>query len=1119
MNFNTKFLNLAHSRLKKSMIILIIALMGGVVPIYSQKISVNFKNATIKEVVDVLRTKHNYSFSMNLSDIDMDKRVNYNAQNVEIAEVLNFVFEGQEIDSSINGNIITIRKGEGSRNSSSQPQKVVSISGKVVDETGEPVVGASIIIKGTTNGTITNIDGVYTLEANTTQILVISFIGYDDQEIVVGSDSSFDVTLVPSNVGLNEVVVTALGIKREEKALSYNVQQVSNEEFLKNKDANFVNALSGKVAGVNINSSSSGVGGASKVVMRGTKSISQSSNALYVIDGVPMFNMGGEGGTEFGSQGSTEGIADINPEDIESVSVLTGAAAAALYGSNAANGAIVITTKKGLVGATSLSVSSSTELMRAFVTPEFQTRYGTGDMSSNVRILDKSWGRKLNDANHMGYSPIKDFLKTSVVSTNSVSLSTGTEKNQTYLSASYLDSKGIVENNKYKRYNFTFRNTTSFLKDKMKLDIGGSYIRQTDCNMVNQGTYSNPLVTAYLFPRGDDWNDVKMYERYDTRRKISTQYWPQGIHDFTGQNPYWIAHRNLRENEKDRYMLNTGLSYDVLSWLNIGGRVRIDNSANDYERKLYATTNQTIAEGSDNGFYGITKTQMNQTYADFLTNINKRFNDVTLQANVGASYSDIKSDQLSNRGPIRQDGIPNLFTVFQQDNVTTKRGQDGYHDQTQSVFASTELGYKGSYYLTLTARNDWPSMLAGPHSNTKSFFYPSVGTSFVVSEIFGLPQQIQYAKVRASYAEVGLPFARHLATPTFPWDYKNNVWELRSHYPMYNLKPEKTESWEIGITTKFLKHFDLDFSYYKTETFNQTFDPEISVSSGYSKMYLQTGNVRNTGFELALGYQNKWGDLSWSSNYTLSSNKNKILELVKDYKHPETGTLITKERLNIGGLSNARFILKKGGGLGDLYSIADLKRDSDGNVFVDEKGNLEANYKVEDIKLGSVFPKANMAWRNDLKYKSFSFGFMVSARLGGVVYSATQAAMDLYGVSKVSADARDRGVVFVNGKDQITPQEWYTTIGAQSGIPQFYTYSATNVRLQEASIGYTIPRSKLNNVADVSLSLVGRNLLMIYNKAPFDPEAVASTGNYYQGIDNFMMPSMSSVGFNVRVKF
>ena len=391
--------------------------------------------------------------------------------------------------------------------------------------------------------------------------------------------------------------------------------------------------------------------------MRGQKSIEQSSNALYVIDGVPMYTMAKEGGTQFGSQGSTDPIADINPEDIESMTVLTGAAAAALYGSDAANGAIVITTRQGKAGKTSLTISSNTEISSPFVLPRFQNRYGTGNPQGSTGIAYYSWGNKLNDANYMGYDPRKDYYRTGVTGTESISFSTGTDKNQLYLSAAAVNSRGIVPNNKYDRYNFTFRNTTSFLSDKMKLDIGASYILQNDRNVTNQGTYSNPIVGAYLFPRGDDWNDIRMYERWDSSRNLYTMYWPAGDAGLTIQNPYWINYRNLRENKKNRYMLNAGLSYRIFDWLSVSGRIRIDNSENTYTEKYWASSNNTITERSDRGLYAIAESSDKQVYGDVLLNINKTWTDWSLQATAGASFTDMRSDMLQIRGPISDGSI------------------------------------------------------------------------------------------------------------------------------------------------------------------------------------------------------------------------------------------------------------------------------------------------------------------------------------------------------------------------------------------------------------------------------------------------------------------------------
>lgn len=1101
---------------QKKQIMTLCFLLGMNAGAMAQNVQMKLGKVSVKQAIATLKDKSGYSFVYEMNDLDLNKKVDVNA--TTLSESIQQILNGQQVNYEIKGNTVIVKHQGVTKDQ--KENATHTVSGIVKDENGLPIIGATVKVRGAQMGVVTDIDGKFSLKTSVGSVLTVSYIGYKTQDIKVQEGGSLNIKLEPESKQLNEVVVTALGIKRSQKALSYNVQQVTSDELIRNKDANFINSLAGKVAGVNINTSSAGVGGASKVVMRGAKAIEQSSNALYVIDGVPMFNLGQEGGKGFESSGTTEAIADINPEDIESMSVLTGAAAAALYGSRAANGAIVITTKKGKVGHTEVTFSQNTEFLSAFRLPEFQNRYGTGSQLSSVEVADKSWGKRLNEVNSYGYDPKSDYLKTGVVTTETVTLSTGSEKNQTYLSASAVNSAGIVPNNKYNRYNFTFRNTTSFLQDRMTLDVGASYIKQNDLNMVNQGSYSNPLVEAYLFPRGDDWQTIKMYERYNTQRKIYTQYWPQGLNEFTGQNPYWINYRNLRTNFKDRYMLNAGLTYKILDWLNVAARIRVDNSANKYERKLYASSNTTLTEGSGNGFYAISKTDDKQTYGDLMVNINKSFeNTLSLQANVGASLSDIQQDVLSNSGPLRNDLFANKFTVFQLDDSKAARFQSGYHDQVKSLFASVELGYKGAYYLTLTGRNDWPSQLAGPNSTQSSFFYPSVGTSFVLSEIFHLPKQIDYLKARASYASVGLPFPRFLANPTFEWDTALRQWKSKANYPLYNLKPENTTSWEIGLTARFLKHFNLDVTLYHTTTYNQTFNPQISVSSAYSTLYVQTGSVSNKGIELSLGYKNKWGDFGWASNYTFSANRNKINELVRNYVHPETGTIINKDRLDVGGHGQAHFILKEGGTLGDLYSLSDIKRDSQGRVYIDNEGKVYTDNNVGDIKLGSVFPKCNMAWRNDFSWKGLNVGLMFSARFGGIVYSATQATLDSYGVSETTAQARDLGYVEVNGGDHINPETWYTTIGSKNGVPQYYTYSATNIRLQEASIGYTIKKNKLWNVGDITLSLVGRNLLMLYCKAPFDPEVTASTGNYYQGIDYFMTPSTRSIGFNVKVKF
>ena len=959
---------------------LLVCLSLGVLSAKAQtaRVTLKVQNASLGQVMDEIKNQTRYLFiNQDVKDLNNHK-VSLNVSDKAIAEVLDQIFTPFNIGYRIEKTSIIIYF---------QPTEITSnsvlIGGKVSDVGGAPIIGATVLVKGTTNGVSTDADGRFTLTiaSPATAQLEISYLGYEPQTLAVGNLHSFEITLAESASEIESVVVTALGIKREEKALSYNVQQVEAEDLTTVKDANFINSLTGKVAGVTINASSSGVGGASKVVLRGNKSISQSSNALYVIDGIPMYNFGGGGGTEFDSKGATEAIADINPEDIESISVLTGAAAAALYGSNAANGAVMITTKKGQAGALKVTLSSNTEFLNPFVQPEFQNRYGgTGLNGLQSGSAIYSWGEKLAPAARLGYTP-DDFFETGHVYTNAVTVSGGTDKNQTYFSAASVNSDGIIPNNEYDRYNFTFRNTSYFLKDKLRLDASASYIYQQDQNMTNQGVYSNPLVPAYLFPRGTNFDSYRIFERYNPASKLMEQFWSDDLEggDLRMQNPYWIAHRNLRNTDKKRYMLSFSASYDILPWLNVAGRVRIDNANSLYTQKLYASSNTTITDGGKNGHYTAQREYDTQTYADIMVNINKTFgDDWSLQANVGASINNVKIDQLSYRGPIQENGLPNVFNVFDLDDSKKRAEKYGWQEQTQSIFASVEVGWKQMLYLTLTGRNDWASQLA--NSPQSSFFYPSVGLSWVPTSLWDMGNALTYLKIRGSIASVGMPFPRHLTVPTYEYDATNKVWTAKTHYPIGDLYPERTRTYELGLDARLWKHFSLSASWYWADTYNQTFDPQISVSSGYSTIYLQTGHVRNTGVEASLGYQNQWRDFGWSTNFTFSWNKNEIVELVHNYVHPETGELITKERLEIKGLGKAKYILKPGGTLGDLYTNSDLVYNDDGYIEVDKNGNVAVKDDyMDDIYLGSVFPKYNLAWRNDFNYKGINLGVLFKA--------------------------------------------------------------------------------------------------------------------------------------------
>ena len=671
-------------QIRLSILLFVPALLFPLSALRAQNVRVTIREngAKMEQVISAIERQTRYLFGID-DEVNTDLPVTVHAENEPLKKVLDEMFRGTDIVYTVEGTNILL-----TRRPAAPQSRAVSVTGRVTDASGQPIVGASVIVRGTTVGVSTDTEGRFALEVPSpaaSQTLEVSYLGYETAAVPVGSRTSFEVTLQESSSEIEQVVVTALGIKRQEKALSYNVQQVAASDITLVKDANFMNSLSGKVAGVTINASSSGVGGATKVVLRGNKSISQSSNALYVIDGIPMYNFGGGGGTEFDSRGATEAIADINPEDIESISVLTGAAAAALYGSEAANGAVMITTKKGEAGALKVTLTSNTEFLNPFVLPEFQNRYGTGlnGVRSGSNIY--SWGGRLTPSARYGYTP-NDFFETGHVYTNAFTLSGGTDRNQTYFSAAAVNSDGIIPNNEYDRYNFTFRNTSYFLKDRLRIDASASYIYQQDQNMTNQGVYSNPLVSAYLFPRGENFDLYRRFERYNGGTKLMEQFWSSDMEggDLRMQNPYWIAYRNLRNTDKKRYMLSLSASYDILPWLNVTGRVRIDNMNSLYTQKLYASSNTTITDGGRNGHYTEARTYDSQTYADVMANINKTFgDDWSLQANLGASINNVKSDELSYRGPIQENGLPNVFNVFDLDDTKKRAEKTGWHDQTQ----------------------------------------------------------------------------------------------------------------------------------------------------------------------------------------------------------------------------------------------------------------------------------------------------------------------------------------------------------------------------------------------------------------------------------------------------
>jgi TonB-linked SusC/RagA family outer membrane protein len=1068
-------------------------------------ITINENNVQLEKVLNEIEKQSNFLFVYE-KNIDVKQIVSVDAVQVQLKNILNQLFKGKNIAYTIEGSNIILRLN---------PKEIAqdnkkTISGTVKDTNGDPVIGASVAIKGTTTGVMTDVDGKFTLVIPAdSKVLVFSYVGMKTLEIPIGTNNSFDVELEDSALQMSEVVVTALGIKRSEKALSYNVQQVTNEDLTTVKNANFINSLAGKVAGVQINSSAAGPGAAAKVVMRGAKSITLSNNALYVIDGIPMNNYMGTNtdAGAYSSQPGTESAADINPDDIESMSVLTGPSAAALYGYEGANGVILITTKKGKAGRTSVSYSNSTTFSSAMTMPKFQNTYG------NVAGSVMSWGEPTN----FRFDP-KKFFNTGTNIANTISLSTGNEQTQSYFSVSANNASGILPNNDYDRYNFTYRNTTSFLNDKFLLDASVNYIIQKSKNMVSQGQYFNPLPALYLFPRGEDFRDVQLYERYDSSREANTQFWPYGDQGLSLQNPYWIMNRMNREIDRKRYMLSASLKYNITDWLNVAGRVNVDNSTFRNTDKRNAGTLATFA--GKKGRYRIDLRDERQTYADVIASLDKRVGDFSFNVNAGASIKDHRMESHTVEGDLEK--VTNWFTTENMGRATGvfKLDDDGLKRQTQSVFANAEIGYNNFLYLTLTSRNDWDSALSWSRSKERSFFYPSAGLSGLISEIVTLPGWFTYLKARVAFTSVGNSYGPYLTREFYKYDEQTDSYSLARIRPNYNLKPEITNSYEAGLNMKFLNgSLSLDATYYLSDTRNQTHQIAEGADS-YDGKLIQAGNVRNSGIELALGYDKRWGDFSWASNYTFTYNKNKITRLL-DNSSEYTG--ITKfDKATLGNAGSPIVRITEGGTMGDIYMTSDFKRDNNGYIYLDHATLLPSMVSLnpdEYKKLGSLLPKYNMGWRNSFSYKGLRLNVLLSARIGGLVVSNTQAVLDRYGVSEYSAKLREAGGVTINGRN-ISAKDFLNAVGEGTGKADYYVYKADNVRLQEVSLEYTLPRKWLNNIANVTVGLVGNNLALLYCKAPFDPEVVSSASStYYTGVDYFMQPSLRNMGFSLKVQF
>ena len=983
----------------------------------------------------------------------------------------------------------------------------IRVTGQVKDaQTGEPVPFVTVIQQGTGNAVSADVDGRYAINVPSDATLRFSIVGYDEVLVGVAGRNIVDVVMTVSADFLEEAVVSALGITRAAKSLTYAEQVVSSEQIAGNRSANMITSLAGKASGVTVTQSAAGMGGSAKISIRGFRSVNSGNEPLYIINGVPMSSGADVSGDTYGSGGMSstdngDGIGNINPDDIESITILKGASASALYGTQAANGVILITTKKGVVGQTRVTFNSTTNFENAAYRHELQNSYGHDDSW-------KSWGAKINN----GTIAADSYFETAHTLNNSLAVQSGTEKNQTYFSYGNTTANSILGNNsKLSRHNFTFRNTTKFAEN-VTLDASVQFIRQYTKNRpTTGGLYHNPVMSVYHFPADMRLADYKdKFEVYDMDRNLMVQNWFKPITANDDENPYWITNRISNEQWRERAMGSATLRWDITPKIYVQGRGSVDYSVRRQEYKAFATTTPSVVL-SENGQYITGKRTSMTAYADFLAGYKDNWGDFGFNATIGTSinYDESTNTTINSRSGGGELRYANIFTI---NNMTVRAAdQSWYKGELIGVFATATLSYKDWLFLDVTGRNDWSSTLAFSESFKTGFFYPSVGLSAILSDALNMPSWVDLFKVRASYAVVGNDLPSRITNPLGSVSDSGAV-SSNTTAPFGTLKPELSASFEAGFDLRmFNNRLSLDVEYYRTNTRNQLFSLDAPAGSGYSTYYVNSGNIQNQGIEATLGFTPvETRNFVWKSTVNMGLNRNKVIAL-----NDEIQTFVVNDATNHGYAVK----LTEGGSFGDLY-VRRFARDANGKLLVDDKG-LPYKESGEFTYIGNTEAKMTAGWNNNFQIGDFSVNFLIDGRFGGVALDATQADLDGYGVSAATAKYRDQGYVEYEGQKFNDVQAFFNRVGGFEGINEFYVYDATNIRLREASIGYSLPKKILGNglFKDVTLSLVGRNLCFLYKNIPYDPDTLLDTDGRFEGFSFYGMPSTRSLGFNIKVTF
>lgn len=987
-----------------------------------------------------------------------------------------------------------------------------TLEGLIKDDSG-PLLGATVIVKNTTRGTTTDMDGKFRLEGlQPGDVLQVTYVGYDPYEVTYTGQTTLDILMTTTANQLNAVVVTAMGIERQSKTLSYAAETVGGDDVADIKSVNMINALQGKAAGLQITPNSTGAGGSSKILFRGNKSINGSNQPLVVVDGVPlMMNITSDQvDSNWGAQrDGGDAMSTINPDDIASISLLKGASAAALYGAVAANGAIMITTKSAMAGRLAVNVSSNTTIDTPLSLPEFQNTYGANGQYS--------WGDKLA-SKAPDYA--EKFFRTGWTTNNSISINGGAEDLRAYFSYGNVTSGGITPENDYSQHTLNAKVGFDLFNDHIKVDFNAKYVNQHISNQPAGGFVFNPLVGTYTFPRGGDWNGYKSnFETYNGELNANVQNWVTTT-DETNSNPYWLLNRERPVVERNRYEFGGSIKYQIIDGLSLTGRMRYERADEHYVRNHYASSygnKYTYGKMDDNRYFS------EQLYADLLAQYNHTWDDFSLNATLGTSMMQTRSNNVSllyeqskfvapgNGGAY----YPNIFNPSNFYMNGTTIGLE--RKRLNSVFGAVTFGFKEALFLDVTARNDWSSALA--YTDGYSFFYPSVGASLLLNRFVDMGRNIDLFKFRGSYSIVGNDVPVYKTNPRYTYGDQGAINPPES-VPFRTLKPEKTHSFEVGFDGEFFQHrLHVNATYYKTNTKNQYFEVTLPWESGYKSQFVNAGNVQNQGFELTAGWFQDFGnEFTWSTDLNLSYNDNKIIEL---FDGIQDGVTVS----NLGG---AKVILYEGGQYGDLY-VRTLKRDESGKLVTETPEGADYQIPVNggeqnsDLKyMGNMNSKWNMGWNNTFRYKDLTLSMLIDFRIGGKVVSMTEATLDGYGVSERTGRARDRGYVMREGIKFSNVKAYYDVVGATSFNSVYnvedYVYDATNVRMREISLGYTF-RNLFGQSKNLTLAFIARNLFFFYKDAPMDPDVSMGTGNGLQGFDVFNLPTTRSFGLNVKLNF